>query len=74
VEEEKERYIELKLKIRVGQPSDAAKYKTYDRKFEEGSTQEGIDMLIDLEESRTQNSLSECTDRFSALIKRSKFS
>jgi hypothetical protein len=38
------------LKTRVGQPSDATKYKKYIRKFEEGNPQEWIDMLRDLEE------------------------
>jgi hypothetical protein len=45
------------MKTRVGQPSDATKYKTYVRKFEEGNPQESIDMLRDLEEIWTQNSM-----------------
>ena len=50
VEEDKGKYIAFKLKTRVGQPLDATRYKKYVRKFEEGSPQEWIDMLKDLEE------------------------
>jgi hypothetical protein len=39
VEEEKGRYIAFKLKTRVGQPSDATKYKKFVRKFKECSPQ-----------------------------------
>jgi hypothetical protein len=48
VDEEKGRYIAFELKTRVGKPSDATKYKKFVRKFEEGSSQEWIDMLKDL--------------------------
>jgi len=62
MEEEKGRFIAFDLKTRVGQPSDATKYKKYVRKFEEGNPQEWIDMLRDLEEIWTQNSMTEGTD------------
>ena len=67
VEEEKGRYIAFDLRTRVGQPSDATKYKKYVRKFEEGSPQEWIDMLKDLEEIWTQNSMTGGTDRASTV-------
>jgi len=67
MEEEKGRYIAFDLKTRVGQPSDATKYKKYVRKFEEGSPQEWIDMLKDLEEIWTQNSMTGGTDRASTV-------
>jgi hypothetical protein len=51
------------LKTRVGQPSDATKYKKYVRKFEEGNPHEWIDILRDLEEILTQNSMTGGTDR-----------
>ena len=51
----------------MGQPSDATKYKKYVRKFEEGSPQEWIDMLKDLEEIWTQNSMTGGTDRASTV-------
>jgi hypothetical protein len=50
MEEEKGRFIAFDFKTRVGQPSDATKYKKYLRKFKEGKPQEWIDMLRDLEE------------------------
>jgi hypothetical protein len=55
MEEEKGKFIAFDLKTRVGQPSDATKYKKYVRKLEEGNPQEWIDMLRDLEEIWTQN-------------------
>ena len=57
MEEEKGKYKAFELKTRVGQPSESTKYKKYVRKFEEGSPQEWIDMLKDLEEIWTQNSM-----------------
>jgi hypothetical protein len=62
VEEGKGRYIAFELKTRVGQSSDSNKYKKNVRKFEEGNTQEGINMLKDLEEIWTQNSMTGVTD------------
>ena len=50
MEGEKGKYIAFDLKARVGQPSDATKYKKYVRKFKEGNSQEWIEMLKDLEE------------------------
>jgi len=67
VEEEKGSYIAFELKTRVGQPSDSTKYKKYVRKFEEGSPQEWIDMLKNLEEIWTQNSMTGGTDRASTV-------
>ena len=67
VDEEKGRYIAFELKTRVGQPSDATKYKKFVRKFEEGSPQEWIDMLKDLDEIWTQNSMTGGTDRASTV-------
>jgi hypothetical protein len=55
------------LKTKVGQPSDATKYKKYVRKLEEGNPQEWIDMLRDLEEIWTQNSMTGGTDRASTV-------
>jgi hypothetical protein len=41
MEEEKRRFIAFDLKTRVGQPSDAPKYKKYVREFEEGNPMNG---------------------------------
>ena len=67
MEEEKGKFIAFDLKTRVGQPSDATKYKKYVRKFKEGNPQEWIDMLRDLEEIWTQNSMTGGTDRASTV-------
>jgi hypothetical protein len=67
VEEEKGRYIAFELKTRVEQPSDSTKYKKYVRKFKEGSAQEWINMLKDLEKIWTQNSMTVGTDRASTV-------
>jgi hypothetical protein len=67
MEEEQGKIIAFDLKTRVGQPSDATKYKKYVRKFEEGNPQEWIDMMRDLEEIWTQNSMTGGTDRASTV-------
>jgi hypothetical protein len=67
MKEEKGRLIAFSLKTRVGQPSDATKYKKYIKKFEEGSPQEWIDMLRDLEKIWTQNSMTGGTGRVSTV-------
>jgi hypothetical protein len=67
MEEEKGRFIAFDLKTRVGRPSDVTKYKKYVRKLEEGNPQEWIDMLRDLEEIWTQNSMTGGTDRASTV-------
>jgi hypothetical protein len=67
MEEEKGKLIAFDLKTRVGQPSDATKYKKYIKKFKEGNPQEWKDMLRDLEEIWTQNSMTGRTDRASTV-------
>jgi excinuclease UvrABC nuclease subunit len=64
MEEEKGKCIAFDLKTRVGQPSDATKYKKYVRKFQEGNPQEWIN---NLEEIWTQNSMAGGTDRASIM-------
>jgi hypothetical protein len=67
VEEEKGTFIGFDLKTRDGQPSDATKYKKYFRNFKEGNPQDWIDMMRDLEEIWTQNSMAGGTDRASSV-------
>jgi hypothetical protein len=67
LEEEKDRYISFELNTRVGQPPDSTKYKKCVRKFEEGSPQEWIDMLRDLEEIWTRNCMTGGTDTASTV-------
>jgi hypothetical protein len=65
VEEEKGKYIVFEWTTRVGQPSDSIKLKKYFSKFEEDNPQEWIDILTDLEEIWTQNSMTGDTKRAS---------
>ena len=65
--EEKGKWLTFELKTRVGQPNDATKYKKQVRKFEEGSPQEWIDLLRDVDEIWTQNAIAGATDRMSTI-------
>ena len=67
VEEEKGRYLGFDLKTRVGQQATDTKYKKYVRKFEEGTPQQWIDLLRDLDKIWTQNSMQGGTDRSSTV-------
>ena len=62
-EDDKGKFITFELKTRVGQPETGTKYKKAIRKFEEGSPQEWIDLLKDLEEIWTQNSVTGGQDK-----------
>ena len=50
VDEDKSNFIPFELKLRVGAPNNAMKYKKAVRKFEEGTPQAWIDLLKDLAE------------------------
>jgi hypothetical protein len=63
MDEEKGKFISFELKTRVGQPNDGTKYKKFVRKFEEGGPQEWIELLKDLDEIWTQNSMQGGQDR-----------
>ena len=65
--EEKGKWLTFELKTRVGQPNDATKYKKQVRKFEEGSPQEWIELLRDVDEIWTQNAIAGATDRMSTI-------
>jgi hypothetical protein len=54
VEEGKLKYITSELKTIVEQPLNTTRYKKYDMKFEEGSPQEWIGIMMDLEDIWTQ--------------------
>ena len=66
-DEEKGSFIAFELKSRVGQPDNGTKYKKFVRKFEEGTPQQWIDLLRDMEEIWTQNSMNGGTDRASTV-------
>jgi hypothetical protein len=66
-EDEKGKFISFELMTRVGQPATGTKYKKQVRKFEEGTPQQWIDFLRDLQEIWTQNSINGGTDRASTV-------
>ena len=55
-------YLSFEIKTRVGQPAGSTTYRKFVRKFEEGTPQQWIDLLKDLEEIWTQNSMTGGTD------------
>ena len=60
-------YLSFEVKTRVGQPAGSTTYRKFVRKFEEGTPQQWIDLLKDLEEIWTQNSMTGGTDRASTV-------
>ena len=67
-DDQKSKFISLELKTRVWQPDNAIKYKKFVQKFEEGTPQQWIDLLHDLNEIWTQNSIKSGTDRASTVL------
>jgi hypothetical protein len=65
--DEKGMFLSFELMARVGQPATSTKYKKQVRKFEEGTPQQWINLLRDLQEIRTQNSVNGGTDRASTV-------
>jgi hypothetical protein len=66
-EEERSQYISFEHRARIGQPDTSTKYKKYVRKFEEGTPQMWIDLVKDMTEIWTQNSMGGGTDRASTV-------
>ena len=62
-EDDKSIFLTFELKTQEGQPDGATKYKKSVRKFEEGSPQQWIDLIKDLQEIWKQNSIKEGSDR-----------
>ena len=67
IDEDKSHFLSFELMTRVGQPATSTKYKKHVRKFEEGTPQQWIDVLRDMEEIWTQNSVNGGTDRASTV-------
>jgi hypothetical protein len=61
------KFINFELKSRAGQPAGSTTYKKFVRVFEEGSPQQWIDLIQDLEEIWTQNSVNGPSDRTSTI-------
>jgi hypothetical protein len=65
--EKRNQYISFELRARIGQLDTSMKYKKYVRKFEEGTPQMWIDLVKDMTEIWTQNSMGGGTDRASTV-------
>jgi hypothetical protein len=66
-EQDKSKYISFELKSHAGQPAGSTTYKKFVRVFEEGTPQQWIDLIHDLEEIWTQNSVNGPTNRVSTI-------
>jgi hypothetical protein len=62
-EQDKSKFISFELKSRAGQPAGSTPHKKFVRVIEEGTPQQWIDLIHDLEEIWTQNSVNGPTDR-----------
>ena len=63
LEDDKSQFILIDLKNQVGQPANRSTYKKYIQKFNKGSPQQWIDVLKDMQEVWTQNSINGGADR-----------
>ena len=63
ISDDKSKFIIFELKIRAGQPAGSTSYKKYVQVFEEGSPQHWIELMQDLREIWTQNSINRRSDR-----------
>jgi hypothetical protein len=71
-EQDKSKFISFELKSRAGQPAGSTTYKKFVRVFEEGTPQQWINLIHDLEEIWTQNSVNgptNCVLMIRALLK-----
>jgi len=66
-EEDKKKFVSFELKARAGQPAGSTTYKKHVRVFEEDTPQLWIDLVRDIEEIWTQNSVAGPTDRTSTI-------
>ena len=67
-EKKKIKKIQFELKIRAGSPKEAGTYKKDVLVFDEGTPQEWLDLIRDLNEVWQQNSISGPHDRMSTVI------
>ena len=62
-DQDKSKFVTFELKVRAGQPAGSTNYKKFVRVFEEGTPQQWIDLVRDLEEIWVQNSVNGPSDR-----------
>ena len=71
ISNDKSKFITFELKVCAGQPAGSTNYKKYVQVFEEGSPQQWIELMQDLQEVWTQNSINGPSDRTAtSLLKR----
>ena len=63
VSDDKSKFMTFELKVCTGQPAGSTNYKKYVWVFEEGSPQQWIELMQDLREIWTQNSINGPTDQ-----------
>jgi hypothetical protein len=71
-EQDKSKFISFELKSPAGQPAGSTTYKKFVCVFEEGTPQQWINLIHDLEEIWTQNSVhgpTDCASTICALLK-----
>jgi hypothetical protein len=66
-DQDKSKFIDFELKSRAGQPAGSTTYEKLVQVFEEGSPQQWIDLIRDLEEIWKQNSVNSPSDRTSTI-------
>jgi hypothetical protein len=66
-DQDKAKFISFELKSRAGQPAGSTTYKKFVRVFEEGTPQQWIDLIRDVEEIWTQNTVNGPTYRTSTI-------
>jgi hypothetical protein len=66
-DQDKAKFISFELKSRAGQPAGSTTYKKFVCVFEEGTPQQWIDLIRDVEEIWTQNTVNGPTDRTSTI-------
>jgi hypothetical protein len=66
-EQDKSKFITFELKVRAGQPAGSTTYKKFVRVFEEGTPQQWIDLVRDVEEIWNQNSVNGPRDRMATI-------
>jgi hypothetical protein len=66
-DQDRAKFISFKLKSCAGQPAGSTTYKKFVRVSEEGTPQQWMDLIRDVEEIWTQNSVNRPSDRTSTI-------
>jgi hypothetical protein len=66
-DQDKAKFISFELKSHAGQPAGSTTYRKFVRVFKEGTPQQWIDLIRDVEEIWMQNSVNGPSDRTSTI-------